>query len=64
MPKKCIICGGKAEFQIKDSSDYYCESCAQDNFSDLQLLEKVEEKAQKLKDLIDEEENEPTTVDE
>jgi len=53
MPKKCIICGVDAMFQIKDTSDYYCEDCAQDNFSDLDLLEKVEESAKKLKEFID-----------
>jgi hypothetical protein len=56
MPKKCIICGEAAEFQIRDSSDYYCESCAQDNFGDLALLEKVEDKAHKLKMYMDDQE--------
>jgi hypothetical protein len=55
MPKKCTICGGEATFQIKGSSDYYCEDCAKENFSDLDLLEKVAEQASKLKSLTDEE---------
>ncbi|MFH0978448.1 MAG: hypothetical protein V1837_04060 [Candidatus Woesearchaeota archaeon] len=56
MPKKCIICGTDAQFQIKDTSDYYCDSCAKENFSDLELLEKVEEKARRVKKMLEEEE--------
>ncbi|HLD88625.1 MAG TPA: hypothetical protein VI894_00310 [Candidatus Nanoarchaeia archaeon] len=54
MPKKCIVCGESASFGIKDSSDYYCEECAHENFADVELLEKVEQQAQKLKEIIKE----------
>lgn len=54
MVKKCIICGRKAEFRIKDSNEYYCEECAEDNFADLSLLQKVEEEAQNLKKVVKE----------
>ena len=54
MAKKCIICDKEAEYKIKDSSDYYCEECAHDYFSDISLLVKVGEEAQRLKKLVDE----------
>jgi hypothetical protein len=53
MPKKCIICGVEAKFCIKDTSDFYCEECAKENFSEIELLEKLEDRAKKLKKLID-----------
>lgn len=53
MAKKCIICGAEAEFKIKDTSDYYCKDCAEENFSDVSLLVKVEEEAQRLKTVVD-----------
>ena len=52
MGKKCMICGGEAKFSIKGTSDFYCEECAEESFSDLSLLQKVEEEAQKLKEII------------
>lgn len=55
MPKKCIICGGDAQFHIKDSSECYCEDCAKENFSDLNLLQRVEQQALKIKELMKEE---------
>ncbi|MFH1510252.1 MAG: hypothetical protein ABIF10_01060 [Candidatus Woesearchaeota archaeon] len=54
MPKKCTICGSDAIFQIKGTSDFYCDDCAKDNFSDIDLLEKVERQAEKLKSLVEE----------
>lgn len=54
MAKKCIICGKPAQFKIKDSNEYYCEECAQENFADLSLLQKVEEEAQILKKFVQE----------
>ena len=54
MSKKCIICNKPAEFCIKDSSEFYCIECAKEHFSDLSFLIKVEEKAQKIKKLIQE----------
>ena len=53
MSKKCMICGSDAAFHIKDSSEYYCEDCAQENFSDLQLLEPLHSQAQKIKEMIE-----------
>lgn len=52
MGKKCVICGEEAEFVIKDSQDAYCRQCALDCFSDLSFLQKVEEQAKELKDVV------------
>lgn len=52
MGKKCIICGREAEFKIKDTPDYYCEECAEENFADLSMLVRVEEEAQALKKAV------------
>ena len=54
MPKKCIICGEEAKYRVKDTSDFYCPDCAQEQFGDLSLLVSVEEEAKKIKRLIDE----------
>lgn len=43
MPKKCIICSKEAVYGIKDSSEYYCEECAVENFADITCLTKVED---------------------
>ena len=54
MVKKCIICEAEAVYKIKNTPDYYCEGCAEENFSDLDLLVKVEEEAQRLKEALKE----------
>jgi hypothetical protein len=58
MGKKCIICGNDARFQIKDTSDYYCDECAEEQFDDLSLLVKVDDEAKRLKKIIDKEDSE------
>ncbi len=52
MVKKCIICNEEANFKIKDSSEFYCQECAEESFADLSLLQKVEEETQALKEII------------
>ena len=52
MGKRCIICQGEAIYSIKDTSDYYCPECAQEQFSDISMLVKIEEKAKKLMQYI------------
>jgi hypothetical protein len=47
--KKCGICEEEAGYKIKDTSDFYCEECAKENFSDLTMLITLEEEAQQLK---------------
>ena len=37
---------------IKDTADYYCEECAEENFADISMLIKVEEEAQRLKEFV------------
>ena len=49
MGKKCIICNEEAGYKIKDTSDYYCQECAEENFNDLNLLVTMEEEAKRLK---------------
>ena len=52
MAKKCVVCDAQADFRIKDTSEFYCQECAEDNFSDISLLVEVEEQAQQLKETI------------
>ncbi|MEK6900502.1 MAG: hypothetical protein AABX05_05240 [Nanoarchaeota archaeon] len=54
MGKKCVVCDAEAAYKIKDTSDYYCEECAKDNFADVSLLVKVEAEAQRLKQFLEE----------
>ena len=54
MTKKCIICNEQeAVYKIKDTFDYYCLECAEENFADLTILVKVEEEAQRLKEYLE-----------
>ncbi len=53
-----MVCDAEASYKIKDTSDYYCQECAQENFADLSLLVKVEEEAQRLKALVEQKEKE------
>jgi hypothetical protein len=53
MAKRCIICNNTAVYQIKDTSDYYCLDCAEENFADINILVKVDDEAKKLKAYID-----------
>ena len=54
MVKKCIVCNAEAEYKIKDISDYYCKDCAVENFGDLDMLQTIEEEAQRLKEYLKE----------
>ncbi len=53
MAKKCILCNSAAEYFIKGTANGYCKDCAEDNFSDLGCLQKAEEAAIKVKEIID-----------
>ena len=64
MAKKCIMCGESAGFQIKNSSEFYCEECAQMQFGDITLLVKVESDAKKLKKYLDDAEELKLNLDE
>ena len=46
MSKRCLICEQEAKYAIKDTKDYYCEECAQDQFGDISYLVKIEEATQ------------------
>ncbi len=52
MVKKCIICGKEAVFTVKGSSEYYCDECAHESFSDITLLQRVEDEARALKEAL------------
>ncbi len=52
MAKKCIICGKEAGYRIKDTSDYYCQECAEENFADIQILIKLEKEARNIKSYV------------
>jgi gas vesicle protein len=57
MGKKCIICGIEAKYSIKDSSEFYCNECAEESFSDINYLQKIDEQAKIIKELIKEKAN-------
>lgn len=50
MPKKCMICNKEAVYAIKDTSDYYCQDCAEESFADLSCLTKLEDDSSKAFD--------------
>ena len=52
MAKKCINCGKEAGYRIKDTSDYYCQECAEENFADIQILIKLEKEARNIKSYV------------
>lgn len=54
MAKKCIICDKNATYKVKDTPDYYCDECAEENFGDVSVLIKVEEEALRLKEFLKE----------
>ncbi len=54
MGKKCTICNAQAKLQIKDTSDYYCDDCAKENFGDITMLVKIEQESQRLKRFLEE----------
>ncbi len=69
MPKKCIICDKEAVYSIKDTSDYYCEECAEENFDDVSCLTKIDEKPDEiildqLKEVIGEKKNDEVKQEE
>lgn len=53
MTKTCILCDKEPEYFIKGTADGYCKDCAEDNFSDLECLQKAEEIALNVKEMID-----------
>ena len=54
MAKKCIICDENAVYKIRDTADFYCQSCAEDSFADLSVLVTIEEEVQRLKRVVEE----------
>ena len=62
MPKKCIICGKEASFGIKDTNDYYCPECAEENFSDIGALINIAETNAAQMDSMLPEDSEPNDL--
>ena len=54
MGKKCTLCGSAARYSVKDSSEYYCDECAIDNFSDVGVLQPLEEETKKVQRMVEE----------
>ncbi len=58
--KKCVLCSNEAVFMVKDTSEFYCEDCALENFSDIGALTRLDAELPKpgpeddLQDQIDE----------
>ena len=49
MVKKCIVCEADASYKIKDTSEFYCDECAEEHFADVKnTLLKLEEEVQQL----------------
>ncbi len=44
MPKKCVICKEEALFAIKNTNDFYCKDCAEEQFDDVSYLVSVNER--------------------
>jgi hypothetical protein len=42
MSKRCLICEQEATYAIKNTKDYYCKECAQDQFGDISYLVSIE----------------------
>lgn len=48
-----MICNEEAKYKIKDTLDFYCQSCAEENFADISVLVKSEEETHTLKEKKD-----------
>jgi len=53
MAKKCTLCSAEARYMIKDSSEYYCDECALENFSDVGVLQPIEDANKKSERLVE-----------
>lgn len=53
MGKKCLICEGPAQYTIKDTSDFYCTDCAEEQFGDVDMLVKLDDNKTKNADMAE-----------
>lgn len=58
MAKKCTLCDAEARYMVKDSSEYYCDECALENFSDVGVLQPIENIDKKSERLVEQKEEE------
>ena len=47
MKKRCTVCTEEAQYNIKDTSEFYCLECAEENFADLDMLIKLDDHSDK-----------------
>ncbi len=45
--KKCVVCDEEAGFAIKETKDYYCKECAEEQFGDVSYLITINEAQEK-----------------
>ena len=64
MGKKCLVCDAPATYAIKDTSDFYCEECAEEQFGDVSLLVKINQEQASKSSQDDEPEDEEVAEDE
>jgi len=43
MKKKCLVCRAEAFYLMKNTANFYCQDCAEENFADLEMLVKIED---------------------
>jgi len=58
---RCIVCDKEAQWCVKGTSTGYCDEHAHEMFSDTSYLASVEEEAQRLKTLVDSEQESHTS---
>lgn len=65
MSKRCLICEQEGKYAIKNTKDYYCQECAEDQFEDVSYLVPIEEnKLQQEKNAIEKLEDEQEVMKE
>lgn len=52
--KKCVLCSNPAVFSVKDTSEFYCEDCALENFADIGALTRIGEGKEDSNDVQEE----------
>jgi hypothetical protein len=56
--KKCLVCDEEAQFAIKETKDFYCKECAEEQFGDVSYLVTIENNGNKEEPVDSEKVNE------
>jgi hypothetical protein len=56
--KKCLVCDEEAQFAIKETKDFYCKECAEEQFGDVSYLVTIEDNENKEEPVYSEKVNE------